>query len=109
MTTKQKRRSWIGLAFSSLAILWLANETVGQSRSVYEILWWTVDGGGGVSSASGGSYELTGTIAQNDAGILSGGAYVLKGGFWPPPAKTNLLFTDGFESGDTSAWAATVP
>ena len=106
MTTKWKRGT--RLAFSTLAILWLAGSaTGGQSGSVYEILWWTADGGGGVSS--GGSYELTGTIAQLDAGVLSGGVYSLEGGFWPTPAHTNLLFTDGFESGDTLAWSRTVP
>src|SRR5438477_1677189 len=43
--------------------------------------WLTVDGGGGTSS--GGSFTLTGTIGQPDAGRLSGGNYTLEGGFWP--------------------------
>jgi hypothetical protein len=40
----------------------------------------TVDGGG--SRVSGGTFELGATIAQPDAGQLSGGSFVLKGGFW---------------------------
>ena len=47
----------------------------------YNITWWTVDGGGGTLSA--GDYTLAGTIGQPDAGAMSGGSYVLYGGFWP--------------------------
>jgi len=44
------------------------------------IPWWTVDGGGGASQ--GGPYNLAGTTGQPDAGDLSGGSYIHKGGFW---------------------------
>lgn len=40
----------------------------------------TIDGGGG-SSASG-SYIVSGTVGQPDAGALTGGTYALAGGFW---------------------------
>jgi hypothetical protein len=46
----------------------------------YRIDWYTIDGGGGTSS--GGGYTLSGTIGQPDAGTLTGGNYVLDGGFW---------------------------
>ena len=46
----------------------------------YSIDWSTVDGGGGTSS--GGQYTLACTIGQPDAGTLTGGTYVLDGGFW---------------------------
>ena len=54
--------------------------------------WTTVDGGGGRST--GGGLALTGTIAQHDANPLAqsdprrsqGGAFELRGGFWPGPA-----------------------
>lgn len=46
----------------------------------YSIDWFTIDGGGGTSS--GGSYTLSGTIGQPDAGRLTGGSYTLDGGFW---------------------------
>jgi hypothetical protein len=42
--------------------------------------WHTTDGGGGISAA--GPWEMAGTIAQPDPGILSAGGYVLQGGFW---------------------------
>jgi hypothetical protein len=44
----------------------------------------TIDGGGGASS--GGSFSLTGTIGQWDAGAtMTGGAFALTGGFWALP------------------------
>jgi len=46
----------------------------------YKIDWFTIDGGGGTSS--GGPYTLSGTIGQPDAGRLSGGTFVIEGGFW---------------------------
>ena len=46
----------------------------------YAVTWWTVDGGGG--SSTSGTYALTGTMGQPDAGALAGGAYHLGGGFW---------------------------
>ena len=53
----------------------------GQSAGNYEIVWSTIDGGGGVSS--GGPYTLTGTIGQPDAAYSTAGNYELLGGFWP--------------------------
>ena len=49
----------------------------GQS---YSIDWSTIDGGGGTST--GGTYSVSGTIGQPDAGAMSGGHYTLQGGFW---------------------------
>lgn len=49
--------------------------------AVYEINWYTIDGGGGRST--GGPYTLTGTIGQPDAAYSKGGNYELLGGFWP--------------------------
>ena len=46
----------------------------------YAIDWFTIDGGGGTSS--GGSYTLSGSIGQADAGVMTGGNYSLIGGFW---------------------------
>lgn len=46
----------------------------------YALDWYTMDGGGGLSSA--GDYTLHGTIGQPDAGLVSGGDYVEAGGFW---------------------------
>ena len=45
----------------------------------------TIDGGGAMFS-SGADLELSGTIAQPDAGIMSGRDFRLSGGFWFPLA-----------------------
>jgi hypothetical protein len=50
----------------------------GQS---YSIDWYKVSGGGGTST--GGTYQVSGTIGQHDAGgPMTGGSYSLTGGFW---------------------------
>ena len=51
------------------------------SRADYQIVWSTIDGGGGQSS--GGQYKLTGTIGQPDTDYSTGDSYELLGGFWP--------------------------
>jgi uncharacterized repeat protein (TIGR01451 family) len=69
----------------------------------YEIAWWTVDGGG-VTSAAGGAYTLSGTVGQPDAGgPYASGAYMLNSGFWGlfgsvdglPQADLSITKTDG--------------
>jgi len=49
------------------------------SPELFELRWWTVDGGGGISQSGG--YTLSYTIGQSDAGVLSGENFVLEGGF----------------------------
>lgn len=61
----------------TLSLIVAAATAVGQS---YSIDWFTIDGGGGMST--GGVYSVSGTIGQPDAGTLSGGSYTLAGGFW---------------------------
>ncbi len=57
-----------------------------QSGGGYDLSWWTIDGGG-VTFATGGSFNLGGTIGQPDASnALTGGAFSLTGGFWFTPA-----------------------
>ncbi len=46
----------------------------------YDLSWFTIAGGGGTST--GGTYTVSGTIGQSDAGHMSGGSYTLDGGFW---------------------------
>ena len=50
-------------------------------EQTYTLNWWTVDGGG-TMSAGGGGYTLGATTGQPDPGVLTGGPYVLGGGFW---------------------------
>lgn len=70
-----------------------------------EVTRWTVDSGG-VVAATGGGFELSGTIGQPDAGSASGGNFTLTGGFWFSLADgdcntdggVDLIDFDGFQS-----------
>lgn len=66
------------LIFLALAVFLTAG--VALAGGGYEILWFSVDSGGGESA--GGGFTLAGAIGQADAGGLSGGEYTLTGGFW---------------------------
>lgn len=55
--------------------------TMGVAVAQFEITRFTIDGGGAMN-ATGGSFELSGTIGQPDAGVLAGGSFELTGGFW---------------------------
>lgn len=52
---------WLGFGISD-SLTSTANAATATS---FEVSWWTVDGGGGVSS--GGGFEVTGAIGQPDA------------------------------------------
>jgi hypothetical protein len=72
----------VGKAVIPLAILLLlASTSLAQGGSSYDLSWWTVDGGGTVSS-SGAGYALSGAIGQPDADVWNGNGYTLVGGFW---------------------------
>ncbi len=61
------------------------------SAQNYSINWYKVAGGGGTSS--GGTYQISGTIGQHDAGgPMTGGNYSLIGGFW---AQISVIQTPG--------------
>jgi len=70
-------------ACTTASLSFLAIATAAScAQAQLSIPWFTIDGGGGVSS--GGSFSLSGTIGQHDAGPqLAGGAFALTGGFWP--------------------------
>jgi hypothetical protein len=64
----------------------LLGSALAQSGGGYELSWWTIDGGG-ITFATGGSFDLGSTIGQPDASNpLTGGAFSLTGGFWFAPA-----------------------
>src|SRR4051812_27068322 len=63
-----------------IALLFIAISITGSLAQSYSIDWFTIDGGGGIST--GGVYSVSGTIGQPDAGKMSGGNYTLDGGFW---------------------------
>lgn len=79
----RKHTPWPGLpALLGLLLLALilSGTLAGATVNDYALTWWSVDGGGGIST--GGAYALSGTVGQTDAGLLSGGPFTLEGGFW---------------------------
>jgi len=76
-----KRRHLFVCIALTLALLLVVTRAFAQSGGSYDLTWNTVDGGGAMFS-TGGSYSLSGTIGQADAGALTGGSYALAGGFW---------------------------
>ena len=71
----------VALLFLLLSMTTLPGPPTVSAAVTYELSWWSIDGGGTVN-ASAGEYSLSGTIGQPDAGVFSGGAYALTGGFW---------------------------
>jgi len=110
------RETWIAVA---VAVGWLF--TVGaqpiaaaeNGRSVDsatslidQVVTWTVDGGGGESA--GGSFALTATVGQPDAGMISRCGLVFDGGMWTGAVDLQLVFCGDFEGGNAGAWSAVV-
>ncbi len=58
------------------------------SGGVFELSWYTIDGGGGTSE--GGQFTVSGTIGQHDAGVMTGGGFSLSGGFWTTSTAVQL-------------------
>ena len=78
------------LACALTALLLAAPRVNSQSGGAYDLTWSTIEGGG-ATFATGGGYELGGTIGEADAGVMGSGAYVLDGGFWSGAlAKQNI-------------------
>lgn len=77
-----------------LALLNLLTALIAHAQPVrFEIIAYTDRGGG---TSSGGAFALSGTIGQPDAGAMSGGNYLLAGGFWgasqtPPPVGSVII------------------
>ena len=111
----------------ALALPMLVAMPLGAFAGDFAIDWFSIDGGGEMSS-SGGGFELAGTIGQHDASttVMTGGSFELTGGFWQvfaDPCGAGLcgdancdgIFNGGdidpfFEAlGDPVAWQANHP
>jgi hypothetical protein len=85
------KRATLFLCLTSLLVMLAVLVSVASAQSAdssstaqedaYELGWWTADDGAATSS-TGGGYTLGCSVGQPDAGVLSGGAYTLEGGFW---------------------------
>ncbi len=60
-----------------------------------DVTWYSIDAGGGISSAA--DISLIGVIGQAETARLSVGDLSLSGGYLPLPPDTNTLFENGFE------------
>jgi hypothetical protein len=85
--TLMKRLSALATVLICLLAMWTAvasTRSAANARSAggdpYDLSWYTIDGGGGLSTD--GTYTLHGTLGQPDAGVMSDGSYTLIGGFW---------------------------
>jgi len=69
------------ILLSILAGLPLISDVHASASPEYRIDWWTIDGGGAISS-SRGDFSLSGTIGQPENGTSSAGNFAVSGGFW---------------------------
>lgn len=73
-----------------MLMLTLSSAAGAGDPPVFEIPWYSIDGGGGTSE--GGQFTVTGTIGQHDTGTMTGGEFEISGGFW---AASSLLQLPG--------------
>jgi hypothetical protein len=64
------------------ALLFASGVVLARGYGGHDLSWHTVDGGGAADLSGRKGYSLSGTAGQPEAGVLSGGGYVLGGGFW---------------------------
>ena len=69
------------ILYLTILLFGLAAPVLAETAATYDLSWWTVDSGG-ATGLTAGSYTLSGTAGQPDAGSLSFGDYDLAGGFW---------------------------
>ena len=95
-TDKRFHRSY----YSVLIIVSLISiPALAQSGGGFDLTWNTFDGGGKVSTGS--AFVLKGTAGQADAATLTGGNFIVRGGFWqppPPPPCLSPTVTGGISS-----------
>ncbi len=102
----------MAIKLSAACGMLLASQAFGQD---YSITWYTIDGGGGVST--GGVFSITGTIGQPDASIqpMTNGQFSVIGGFWALPVavqNTNapvLTIAPAGPGFATISWAPKTP
>lgn len=86
MKLKTTQRYWLTVITATTTAVLVAG-----GPPEYEMYRSTVDGGGGVMRSTGGGFELSSTIGQPDAGVMTGGEFELAGGYWfgIPPTDCN--------------------
>ncbi len=79
----------------------LSAASVGSAQ-IFDLSWMEIDGGGEMFT-TGGSFELSGSIGQPDAGVMTGGDFELVGGFWPGAGGGTCAACDMNCDGDVNA------
>jgi hypothetical protein len=74
-----------------ICLLFMLAIAVQASQLAYDLTWWTIDGGGGVSQSQG--YTLSATTGQPDAGTLQSSNYSLAGGFWSAAPSAPIVIS----------------
>ena len=83
-----------------------ASRKAGESLDL-EMSWWSVDGGGGISQHV--ESHLIGAIGQPEHGLSTSGSRTLEAGLWATAVgSSEVIFSDGFETGDTRSWSLVV-
>ncbi|MDZ4753539.1 MAG: hypothetical protein SGJ11_03475 [Phycisphaerae bacterium] len=89
--------------FTLIALVAVAAPVGADDAGVaFDLSWHTVDGGGGTSS--GGTFSMSGTIGQCDAGdIMIGGTFEFEGGFWAVTVEPSTCPADFDGNGQVGA------
>ncbi len=74
---------------AALFVAPLLAASVAVDATSYTLVAWTVAPGG---HSQGGAFTLDGTAGQKDAGTMTGGPFVLSGGYWQSAVNTDSLF-----------------
>lgn len=82
----------------------LGKEKIGGGE--LELRFVTFESGAGMSS--GGEFSVTASLGQPEPFVSAGGAFRIRGGFLPAKKVSDIVFGDGFESGDLSRWSTVV-
>lgn len=85
-------------ATACAGVLYAAVSSFGLGQD-FDLSWSTIDCGG-ATFTTGGGFELSGTIGQPDAGVVTGGSFELIGGFWPAAAAGTGILGDFDGDGD---------
>ena len=90
---------------SRLVVVLFSACALAYAGEPFVIDWYSIDSGGIMFSDDGqpGGFELSGSIGQPDAGVLTGAGFQLTGGFWfeQPPGDCNATgIADLFDHGD---------
>ncbi len=92
-----KKRRLIGHKIGDKKTLILLLTIISTVVISQEIDWFSIDGGGGISSNA--NIQLIGVIGQSDTVRMSFGGVSISGGYLPLPAATTQdpIFKNGFE------------